>query len=65
MCYIPNNENKSYEKEKSAAQSPRTPRIKTEKHRGNLKVLATASPDKLAQAVVRGFGFKKAKPASS
>ena len=52
-------------KTKPTTRSPRTPRIKTEQHKDNLKVLATASPDKLAQAVVRGFGSKKANRAAS
>ena len=44
---------------------PRTPRIKADRHKDNLRVLATSSPAKLARAVVQGFGFKKDKPAAS
>ena len=47
------------------ANPPRTPRIKADRHKDDLRVLATASPDKLARAVVQGFGLKKPKPAAS
>ena len=43
---------------KPTPKPPRTPRIKADRHKDDLKVLAQASPNKLAQAVVKGFGFK-------
>ena len=39
--------------------TPRTPRIKADRHKEDLRILSTTSPAKLARAVVSGFGFKR------
>ena len=46
---------------KTATQKyPQTKRIVSRQHKDDLKMLATASPKTLVQAVVQGFGLKKA-----
>ena len=48
-------------KPQRTTKPPRTPRIKADHHKDDLRVLATSSPGKLARAVVQGFGFRKGK----
>lgn len=42
---------------------PRTHRIKADRHKEDLRILATTTPAKLARAVVQGFGVRKVKRA--
>ncbi len=42
-------------------RAPRTPRIKADRHKEDLRILSTISPDELARAVVQGFGARKVK----
>ena len=42
-------------------RAQRTPRIKADRHKEDLRILSTISPDELTRAVVQGFGVKKVK----
>ena len=48
-------------KTKPKATLARTPRINAEQHKDDLRVLATASPKKLVQDVLKGYGLRKEK----